>query len=130
MKAEELRIGNWVILDWTGDKCPYNKEMEITNFSVLKEFHEGNRQYSGIPLTEEWLEKFGFEDDGEDHFGIYKRYIYMGLQGDFYPIEKSKYGTFCGGMELGNINDKSIDFVHHLQNLYFALTGEELTIKE
>jgi hypothetical protein len=26
--------------------------------------------------------------------------------------------------------EKTIDYVHKLQNIYFALTGEELTIKE
>ena len=31
---------------------------------------------------------------------------------------------------LGVIKPAECDYVHQLQNLYFALTGEELTIKE
>ncbi len=56
--------------------------------------------YKPIPLTEEWLVKF----------------------------EQKDLDLFILEIEV-NWNIK-IKYVHQLQNLYFALTGEELTIKE
>lgn len=47
----------------------------------------------------------------------------------------SSCGTFNGGIAVlclcrGNYFANNIDYLHQLQNLYFALTGEELEIKE
>jgi hypothetical protein len=66
-----------------------------------------------IPLTEEWLLKFGFDK-------IDFQFIKNGIK--LFPIRDLYY--------RGNFPIKSdIKYVHQLQNLFFALTGEELTIK-
>ena len=63
-----------------------------------------------IPLTEEWLLKFGFRESNKY---LFKYKLGLKKRGDNYFYD--------------NI---SIKHVHQLQNLYFALTGEELTLKQ
>ena len=128
MKASELRIGNFVCDDYSG-------EMIVTaiNRSNHIELAKNNSLPSGlysvdrvipIPITEEWLLKFGFsgsegvidltnEGSGNDD--------YFNLN---YDSENGMWIYFNEGwMYLLHIK-----FVHQLQNLYFSLTGEELTI--
>lgn len=67
-----------------------------------------------IPLTEEWLIKFGFENSNMGFSADYsKDNIELNFVNGLY-----EYGDYC-----------KIEYVHKLQNLYFALTGEELTLK-
>jgi len=84
--------------------------------------------FEGIPLTKGWLRdfKFGehFTSDPQERNASKAHYI-----GDFkihqLDEEVDKFGF--GGNDYEFID---IRFVHQLQNLYFALTGEELTIKQ
>ena len=117
MKANELRIGNLFV-----DK----KTKTIINIIGLTEQYitfsghfKNDWQAKPIPLTEEWLLKFGFDKHFEDFekkiVGFYLTY------------------NFNDGISLnGKYMDEPIyidgEYVHQLQNLYFALTGEELTI--
>ena len=120
MKANELRIGNWVMSD---PQKPYKWVM--CDFSEWYEDHNsheyGDHTYP-IPLTEDWLKKFGFEThDHHDYF------IDISKIGEIH----SWFSIFSGD-EFYYINefDVKISYVHQLQNLYFALTGEELKIDE
>jgi hypothetical protein len=74
-----------------------------------------------IPLTEEWLLKFRFEDRGpqpdSDELGRFTKYP-IGL----WIMD----GSFITAGDF----DVSLKYVHQLQNLYFALTGEELKLSE
>lgn len=86
-------------------------------------------QVNPIPLTEEWLERMGFNQyylwDGV--WGMFNEYgenraafaIHQYSAGQWQP------GDCDGSHDVG----KPFEFVHQLQNLYFALTGAELTIK-
>jgi len=90
------------------------------------------KNYKPIPLTPERLEKFkakvskdkrSFEidisDDGEK--------ILIFNKGE--SIEDPMYFTFIvenSGKGFLILADKSLEYVHQLQNLYFAFTGEEL----
>ena len=70
-----------------------------------------------IPLTEELLLKFGFELfylDTPHQYGYQKNSMEV-------VCDKSK-----GLNEISVIDSPHIKYVHQLQNLYFALTGEEL----
>lgn len=109
VQANELRIGNLVI---------DSKNYRITILSISKKgmcsgyFPELNdygteeiKLLKPIPLTEEWLVKFGFEK-ALDHEGFIKN----GL-------------SFFEGF-LSNEQKHKLQYVHQLQNLYFALTGE------
>ena len=63
-----------------------------------------------IPLTEEWLIKFGFEE---------------ALNGWWSPCEEYSYRE--GNFYLGaNIFLAKIDYVHQLQNIYTVLQSREL----
>lgn len=126
MKANELRIGNWIIEKET-------QEVGQVNTVILGIIDEGlTHTYEPIPLTEEWLLKFGFEKASKD----YVRYDLKATE-DVYILYADDYS--CGLFnskeseenELGVIpNWETIKHVHQLQNLYFALTGQELQIKE
>lgn len=75
-----------------------------------------------IPLTEEWLFKFGFKFDG--HCSWWKNEL-IELTID---TGEDEYSVFNNNGDY--ITLKGIKYVHSLQNLYFALTGEELEIKQ
>jgi hypothetical protein len=62
-----------------------------------------------IPLTPEWLERCGFEFAPSVGYYVYE------LPNKPQGIDSIKVGSGV--------------FLHQLQNLYFALTGEELQIK-
>ena len=116
MKASELRLGNYVDL--------FGKVAYITK-SDFSETDYGIAIESGkpIPLTEEWLLRFGFNWlDQVD--GYRKEHIEHTISMDLLPIENSK--EFAVEWDYNWLN--SIKHVHQLQNLYFALTGDELKL--
>lgn len=111
MNAEELRIGNWVNVI---KKVP----VQITAKHIVA-ISEGDKQYTDIPLTEEWVLKLGFKKDE-----ITKQLALGGIE--ICGTDDSGY-SLCeddGYILIG----KPCKYVHQLQNLYFALTGEELII--
>lgn len=77
----------------------------------------------GIPLTDEWLTKFGFISDEISW--------YYSLD---YDKEKETFKIFElqdeSGYAILGVNEFSIciKYVHQLQNLYFALANEELKL--
>jgi hypothetical protein len=116
MRVEELRIGNWVY-------CPFEfKEVKILQVGniLYYEIIEGNTdscdffRLSPISLSDEWFVKLGFKEE---------KFTFS--RGNFYYHKRSKYLTWVGII----IHDSLWNEVHKLQNLYFALTGQELTIK-
>jgi hypothetical protein len=110
MKTTDLRIGNLVL----SKGVPVQIE-EIMWETVRYCFGEFPIDYvEPIPLTEEWLLKFGFVSNPyEDRYE--KGTIHI-------ECDKTKGATY-----LWVENMPHIKYVHQLQNLYFALTGEELT---
>jgi hypothetical protein len=117
MKNTELRIGNYVevygkvetIVDVMCD-CVNTLNIEGAHYGLV----------NPIPLTEEWLEKFGFEERRYKKQGVLRSYIKKG---------NSMHMTNSGNIVYG-FKSKMLFGVHELQNLYFALTGEELKIKK
>jgi hypothetical protein len=118
MNSRELRIGNFLNYD-TGEGV----ELAVIDWQDLKWISENdksfNKAHSPIPLTEEWLLRFGFEKNYK--FGLY----YKG--GHAIDIHREGNAEFYTG-EVGGWF-VFVEHIHQLQNLYFALTGEELTIK-
>lgn len=124
MEARELRIGNLVNYNGT------HKEIgEVTGIMTYitghKNININNRvdiSYSikdikPIPLTEEWLKKLGFNKVG-GLYGIYNGYFELIYNEDHISlIVENQWLT------------TKVNTVHALQNLYYALTNEELTIK-
>ena len=112
MKATELRIGNWVM---------YSSKIQV-NENKIRECVDHPDRFVPISLTEEWLERFGFKFDG--YCSFWKSDIELTKD-----VGDNHYSVFnVHGNSLHR--DGIIQYVHTLQNLYFALTGEELTIKE
>lgn len=73
-----------------------------------------------IDLTEDWLLKFGFEKISSN---VFRR--------NDYDVLLTKIETrlvICNYMDIPP--SAKLKYVHQLQNLFFALTGEELKIKE
>ena len=125
MKANELRIGNLVkwydvskVLELHSEKNKFdNVYIECEESFEWTEYNK----LEPIPLTEEWLLKFGF--------------LIIEINGKFeatlpnfrYNIYWNKYTDgflFCDG-ETVLIN---FYYVHELQNLVFVLGQRELTV--
>jgi hypothetical protein len=124
IKASELRIGNLVKYD----KRVFEIDIIAHEFPTLNtaEFGIGVVDWNNIepiPLTEEWLLKFGIDFTSE------KEWYHL-----TFTIKDLLFETSSSikGFTYNLCFDNQINFqyVHQLQNLYFALTGEELTIKE
>jgi hypothetical protein len=110
IKATELRIGNYYKPEILDDVL-YDV---ITVEDISDLFYDPiDDYYSPIPLTKEWLLLFGFEESISWSF----KGFYLG---------EEKQGEYHYQLDGGVVELK---YVHQLQNLYFALTGEELTIK-
>lgn len=112
MKASDLRIGNWLHSNITN----IDFELEIGTLSTMIIYgnETGKRIWiSPIPLSEEWLIKFDWNGYNYLHIGSY--------------FNIDSVGHLYYRSDYTGIN---IHYVHQLQNLYFALCGEELTIKE
>jgi len=113
MKAQDLRIGNLVSqLD----------ELFIVSTETFYEMQLHDDLYKPIPLDEEWLVRIGFSKD---------RIIRINLDTTSEHLHVTKDGSV---LIYDRNNDficlGSIKYVHQLQNLYHALTGEELTTKQ
>lgn len=121
MKANELRLGNWIEYkkghQGTVSAIDDQGYVEVNN-SYLKDGVFELSQFQPIPLTEDWLLKFGFKKIGNCFhkigFGFYAQKI------------KDSIGFHIKRSEISI----EIEHVQQLQNLYFALTGEELKIEE
>lgn len=146
MQIEELRLGNlveantkgddgvqkWTIIKVSGIQKSFKEdepdkvyfiEPDIATFNIWRLFTTTeNDCLRPIPLTEEWLLKFGFEKQENN----WKR---LCICNDWTYI----YWERLVGIELSvnkhSVMQPHIKSVHQLQNLYFALTQEELTLK-
>ena len=75
-----------------------------------------------IPLTEEWLVRFGFFINHWESERIEETvYQHQGIT--------IFYSDIVDAWVFPDIENVEIKYVHQLQNLYFALTGSELEIK-
>ena len=120
MEAKDLRIGSYYHQEGFY-KLERNKsriDIPDIDFILNKKtliflLTEGELDYiTPIPLTEEWLLKFGFKQN--------KKYKYW----EFGKFIIDQNFTLC------DIDIKvTIKYLHQLQNLYFALTEKELEIK-
>ena len=124
IQANELRIGN-LVLDGNGEITTVESIVDgAINYSLDYGALWTDEEYcfenlNPIPITEEWLFKFGFVfDDVAEYFTEEKVYIkYYNEFGIKIDIE----GLFYNG-----IYRQKLQYVHQLQNLYFALTQKEL----
>jgi len=121
MKATELRLGNFIYADGlhggvikTVEGIDVKGTLREENRVILFKDHpvgEFIQHCKGIPLTEEWLLKFGFSFDKLNFYRLDKRLI---------VVRGKRFIDFGSDVEL--------KYVHQLQNFFFALTGTELSM--
>jgi hypothetical protein len=129
MNASELRIGNWVLpkfkeykSEWKAklDAIPemVSQPIQVFPHLIARIFFDEDKTvtYDPIPLTEEWLLQFGFETNDVRYWQISSFRLHINRYGELI----FKVVTF----------EQEIKYVHQLQNIYFDLVGEELTIKK
>jgi hypothetical protein len=110
--SKELRIGNWL-------QYPFIGKSQIRDGSDIDNVYSDAGD--AIPLTSEILEACGFDKEG--YFfptGVNEQYLQF----------RNNTLSLCGSEACisGDCFDVKIEFLHQFQNLYFFLTGKELTI--
>ncbi len=116
MCIDDTGLGEWVI--WV------DSEAKVEEYD----------SFEPINLTEEWHNKFGVKVNGHMSF-VYelprKQTIYLAIvfTGDYVVLRQGKDPKEFEMVSVWNKDLMKRDmFVHELQNLYFALTGEELNV--
>lgn len=113
---KELRVGNFICL--SRDKSVIKVIPQIISDVgdiIISGF------YKPIPITEEWLEKLGFKNHGH----------YYTLDFRAGTIAYDGRLNLTLGFPPGGVSViPEIKYVHQLQNLYFALAGKELHLKQ
>lgn len=134
MELNDLRIGN--VLSYDGQLVHVttlsmnidDEYQEIIGFCKVgessNEIADWNRalcdKLKPTPLTHEILEKAGFEKNGDDYRKF--DFILNCWRGSKWIILNNHGKELYPSMPL-------IKYLHQLQNLYFALTAKELTLK-
>lgn len=132
---KELRCGNLI------EVYAFDRWSEYTcNINSLGIVKDNPGQYRPIPLTPEWLERLGFEK--WDNNGWYSTfYLALEFEDDIdskishevrvlVNVESHECCILNKTEDISGANTKcKIKHVHTLQNLIFALTGTELTVK-
>jgi hypothetical protein len=128
MTANELRLGNWINVGGNSINTYQTYKPRQITANGIKAIEEENEErpdavlsiWQPIELTEEWLLKFGFKThDKHDYFidisdsSVFHFWFSVYSGDGFYYIDAF---------------DIKLKYVHQLQNLYFALTGQELII--
>ncbi len=123
INQNELRRGNLFIEKYSQQIIPVLELLR--NGSTVFDFDNGGKiwQAEPLPITKEWLLKFGFNDK------IWGGWLSIKINDE---MSLAYYEGFQGiSFATSAIHGESehIKYVHQLQNLYFALTGQELTIQ-
>ena len=112
MDKTGLRIGNII----TNTLCSYDRIKTGSDID-LAQFYEP------VPLTHEGLQDLGFYSD---IFFEGDSPVYTLQDRDFF-IDFDTFQPIDSGFPIASYK---LEYIHQIQNLYFALTGEELGIKE
>lgn len=120
LKTSELRIGNKMFL--------LGKVVSVTPMLIVEQAQSNlacQEYLQPIPLNEEWLVKFGFrfekgDSENDWYFLEYRNFVFFSDT----SCDYLKVFIWLVGKEI------EINTVHQLQNLYFALTNQELTINQ
>lgn len=126
LKASELRIGNYVKNN-SYSKLEFNEVMGVSKYFVEGSFGTTEiEDISPIPLTPEWLERFGFE---KSYHGITSKRIEFTKNKIILQSLWHEEGTPNVRWNINHLNCNGFSYVHQLQNIYFALTNTELTLQ-
>jgi len=144
MKPKDLRIGNYIKGIYETEIDRGNAIIEdveidevvrvvvidsvgISDYSIWIE--DGTREeydsFEPIPLTEEWLLKFGWGRGEYDYEYEYADNVSLKNAVLLYDYKNQVFTLELSSDQL----EIKLYHVHQLQNLYFALTNEELETK-
>lgn len=130
IQPNELRIGNLVIhLDTNSVEAVFYLSSSLQRKSVNGLLPE---RYAPIPLTPDILEKLGFVSNRKNS-SIYHLYVRNNRFDEAITIALTMDGynvVVIGFKKETHAIPKPIRHLHQLQNLYFALTGEELDVSK
>lgn len=136
IKTSELRIGNVVLyssnanhivrITTIGGKTALNQF--FVNLDKGGNHHIPDEHLRPIPLTPEIIEKCGFERDDEEDCNGYFAYRPDTAHYAMRLFINDK-GHVCAHYLRAAISTNHPQYLHQLQNLYFALTNEELEVK-
>ena len=133
MEASELRIGNWV------NSIKFNQpvQLELADFGEAYAHADGSNSLEwfethleGIPLDEQWLERFGFEWETSKKTHIELKLGDENIIAFYFQEKEIKLLQFYSTGPIGYIEFNPPEYVHQLQNLYFALSNTGLKVKE
>ena len=125
MKNTELRIGN--LIQGAQGLLEVEEILKDGNVKVKgvdSIFKIDSKTPCLLPAkpTHEALINLGFEKSTVENEDLYKTGVYS-----YFP----SYGIFCFSSENGEEGSTismCVKYVHQLQNLYFSITGKELTL--
>lgn len=112
IKANELRLGNICMMP-SCNKVTFITAMDISDIQL------GYKNRIPIPLTEDWLLKFGFTTDGITFDKIGFRVGHF-VADWFIWLPNGSLSSSKFGVKINSVNQ--------LQNLYCSVTGKELVI--
>lgn len=118
MKIEDLRIGNWIHYCNVG-----YKQVDLFDLKCILEGEDREYIYAPIKINEDIFLKCGFVIDKIHNCII----IYQKESGPeiIYDLDENAL-FFVGKTSAEDLTH--IKYLHQLQNLIHALTGEELTV--
>lgn len=126
LTASELRLGNWInngMLDKI-EQCSIGELLAMSQCEIAGK----TLPIEGIPLTEDWLRRFRFEQ----HPRQTERWFWNVNGWHMIYDEEAENWDVCPFVAVEGPQltiGKSIKYVHQLQNLFFALTGTELELQ-
>ncbi|MFA5715032.1 MAG: hypothetical protein WC998_04800 [Candidatus Paceibacterota bacterium] len=124
LTTNELRRGN--LIENNGNIYPITAidHNSVIIFIKNATFCVSDKNINPIPLTEDWLLKFGFIQNTSNSY----YWLNYGTNGILIVKYNDYYKKYT--LELGKGMNIVLDFVHHFQNICFDLTRHELIIKQ
>ena len=120
MKITELRVGNWINLHKNVLYEPYQNS---SGFDLYKLDESDCSDASPIELNEDILVKCGFVKGVDNVFFLKTNLFYIRIFEEIGHVLFS-LDKYSNSLKVSD----STKHLHQLQNLYFALTNEELNI--
>ena len=120
MKASELRIGNYIL--YKGEVTAVLPWHISAQYEAEEHVIAGRRPHfkaDPIPLTQDAFDKLPFDFVNGDYKHEQNTMFFSGSLSDLWLGDSSVYSEFHV--------PKTPEYLHQLQNLYFFLTGQELT---
>lgn len=140
IQANELRIGNYVGYKFQSEPDIFSVEKvgyiqwveDDTGWSIgfsnptnpNKKEYDWLDEISGIPLTEEWLLKFGFKKEIRSSIATSVKDVYNWSYNGMWIIKFNEAEGYCNYQ-----SSIIVRYVHELQNAHFIFYREELTVK-